>query len=1084
MAFSSKFLVASIAVMALVVACADACTSSNNAGLFTDDVPFGCVEPFDCFLDFCDCVDGPLSTTCTPFNTSTSAATIEECAARRVTCTLNVALKARSVYNSSCQAWGDKLAAEYATYYADRSNTNLTDACMADMCSVVTAGASSLAGSVNYTYVCSLVNFSFPVPVPHGEVGGCAPAVRGYFQNELPLESCSGIAACYGTYCTCLGGTYNASAFKCTMPTTQPSSATSVSCAAATYGCFTAAALDVYVPGASPLSLDPCVAWSVSIAEDYQTYYNAAAGAAKQSTRLWQVCNASACQEIYRFNTSSPFSSACTFTAVAGRVPTFQAFDPCPYTCPDDTCAISLVGCACTSNAVVSNVQGEFLAPISSSMTFDVTKALQVTASASYRVSSGNCTSFDFSTALKFSWRLANASGTWVRTANGSTFTLAASTLTVGTTYTLNLTATGLKSTHVSMETWTFTVVAPTPKVSITASGATMRVPNTRAVAIKATVTDVSLGTYNWSCVNSSGTCPVLTNATAAVLYIASGEAAGTYLITYTYRGIYTSTLNLTIIAGEIPYVRILVPSTGALNNNPLAFLNSQSILLGSQVTFSSAVIFEWTINTDTTVRSNKSTLNLKASDLLSSTLTQIDAGTPNENTINLKVTSNTSSTVFGEASIVVVVVESLSMTVSIAKQGGGASAAGLTDKLVFTPVTTGLTTSNTPFGASIAYSIVYYDNVSNRNTAVGLATSASGSTRVGTAPLFTDSGSSKAIIFSVILRLNGLTAATANNTFTVTKPDLAAAAAKELASLASITDPAAAVTAAGNLRALMKLSTNATEVKTMANAALKLMNDTLRSGTPLSADQQVAAFSTIGTALSTQDASTKAKLSREMQSVMATTLSSSSFDSDNTDAVLGVIEAMDAQVAGETSVLLAFALSNDPKQPIGESKTVTIGGFAVTAVRQLGGALAGLEVSGSSGAGMSLPSSFSFGGGDDDIVGIASTVLTTSPYDGASPTGSVVTFDLTSNGAAVSVSGLSEPLKITLASGTGRCAFYDTTTSSWSTVGLSTVVTGTTIQCYSTHLTAFGSFASSAATVAISAVVVVLAALVQLVLA
>lgn len=1086
MAFSSKFLVASIAVTALVVACADACTSSgDNVGLFTDNVPWGCTEPFDCFVEFCSCVDGTLSTTCTPFNSTTSAATIEMCAARRVTCTLNAALNARSVYNSSCQQWGEGLTKEYATFYADRSNTNLTDACMADMCGVVTAGSPSLADSVNYTYVCSLVNFSFPVPVPKDQVAGCVVPERNYFHNGLPLEHCTGPAACYATYCTCQGGTYNATSMKCTLPATQPSSATTVACAAATYGCFTAAALDVYVPGASPLSLDPCLAWSVPIAEDYLAYYNAASESAKESTRLWQVCNASACQGIYRYNTSSPFSSACTFAAVLGRVPTFQAFDPCPFTCPDDTCAISLAGCACTNNAVVSDAQGEFLNPLSSSLTFDVTKALTVSASAAYGISSGNCSSYDFTTALKFSWRLANETGTWVQAANGSTFSLAASTLTVGVTYMLNLTATGLKSTQVSMRTWTFHVIAPTPKVSITGSGATMRIPNTRSVTVKATVTDVTTGTYSWSCVNVSGTCPVLTNATSSVLYIASGEAAGTYLITYTYRGMYNSTLNLTIIAGEIPYVRILVPSSGVLNANPVAFLNSQTIFLGSLVTFSSAVTYEWTINADTTVKSNTSTLSLKASMLTSSSLSEISSSNYNENTISLKVTSNASSTVYGEASIVVVVVESVSVTLSIAKQGGGTTAEGLNDKLIFTP-TSAATATNSPFGASFAYSIVYYDNVSNRDTAVGLDTTVSSSTRVGTAPLFTDSGSSKSVIFSVVLRLGGLTAATGNSTFTITKPtDLTAVANREIAALSSITDPAAAVNAASKMRALMKLSTNATEVKAMAAASLKLMNDTLRSGTPLSADQQVAVFGTIGTALATQDASTKKALSKEMASVMATTLSSTSFDSDNTDAVLGVIDSMDSESGGETTVLLARALSNDPKQPIGEPKTVSVGGFSVTAVRQVGGALAGLEVSSSGGAGMSIPSTFSFSGiGEDDVVGVASTVMTTNPFGGDTPTGSVVTFDMTSNGAALTVTGLTSELEIKLAS-SGICQYYDTSISAWSSVGLRTVIVSSTeTLCYTTHLTAFGSFASSAATVAISAVVVVLAALAQLVLA
>ena len=117
-------------------------------------------------------------------------------------------------------------------------------------------------------------------------------------------------------------------------------------------------------------------------------------------------------------------------------------------------------------------------------------------------------------------------------------------------------------------------------------------------------------------------------------------------------------------------------------------------------------------------------------------------------------------------------------------------------------------------------------------------------------------------------------------------------------------------------------------------------------------------------------------------------------------------------------------------------------------------------------------------------MLGFPSTSLTNNPYSG-STTGSVISFEISRNGNAMSVSGLSQSLTITLPDGSGVCMYYDTVSQKWKNDGLTTVIVGGKVTCQTTHLTAFGGFTpSSAASVAVSILVVVVAALVQLILA
>lgn len=1079
---------AAVAVAALAMSGAAACsTTAFNAGLFADNVPWGCMEPFNCFVDFCTCVDGQLSSSCTPFG-DVNTTTIENCAARRVTCTLNEALKSRNVWNTSCQMWGDSLAAQYATYYADRSYTNLTEACMADMCGVVAAGTSiEVAGSVNLDYICSFVGFSFPAPLDRDDVAGCAISSRTYFE-EIPIMQCSGAANCSMAYCSCVNGTWNMTTKDCAMPVAQPEQGVLESCLAVGVGCLAGAALDVYVPGASALNADPCQEWAVPIAEDYATYYNATlenATITKQSTELWKACNYTACKDVFRFNNSADFSSVCSFTALAGRLPTFEAYNPCPYSCPDNTCAANLASCACAAHAAITGLDATFTRDVESVL--DMTKSLAATAFASYGVPEGkNCSSFDFSTSLGFAWKLSNASGT-VLTGTSSAFTIPASTMWIGT-YTVAVTATGLVSTQTATADWMLTVVAPTPTVSLPDS---LRISTTKSVAIAATVVDILTGAHAWSCEshNVSTACPSITNSTSRVLYIQSPTPAGTFTITFTYRDEYSSSLTLTVVAGAVPYARIIVPTSNTfLSTNPYAFIHNQQINLASSLDFvgGGAVTYNWTINGGSRMSPN-TTLTTSANSLMKTTLSAANAKNYVWNTINLRVTSVANTNVFGEATLRIVVLEELTATLNIAKQGSMEMfATALQDKLVFTYTTTpSLSSTTAPFGASLDASIVYYTFLNNRESSgLGLATTPSGAARVGTAPLFANQSlTSRSMKFSIQVRLNGIVAATANNTFNITKGDINAAAANVLASADSIKDSNLAVGAINDIGAIMGQTSNATLLSQMATKGLAMISANIKTGTTLTVTQSLTVVVNIGSILNKTTGS-KTNASKQVFAVFTTVIASTSFDLDVADALGDAIAEMDDQTGGELAIKTVIAASG--KVLVGQTKSISMGTIGtMTSTSQTGASLASLKVEDTSGAIVELPSSILAdlpGLSEFDIYGVATAVLKTSPFASTiAPTNGVVTYDLTKNGAVLTVGSLSRPIVITMPTGTtGTCQFFHEATLEWNAGGLVTIVTETTIQCYTTHLTAFGGF-SSASTAALSALVVALVALMQL---
>lgn len=123
-----------------------------------------CPAVFDCFLDFCDCVDGPLSTTCAPFNVS--AAALQQCSANRVACLLNASLSRQNVTNATCNTWLREMDDAYYAYFNANASTRQQSpfhrACVNDACAVVQLGAPASAGVINFTAVCAFSHLPLP----------------------------------------------------------------------------------------------------------------------------------------------------------------------------------------------------------------------------------------------------------------------------------------------------------------------------------------------------------------------------------------------------------------------------------------------------------------------------------------------------------------------------------------------------------------------------------------------------------------------------------------------------------------------------------------------------------------------------------------------------------------------------------------------------------------------------------------------------------------------------------------------------------------------------------------------------------
>ncbi|CUG93299.1 Hypothetical protein, putative [Bodo saltans] len=1050
--------------------------SSVNESLLFENIPASCIQPFDCFAEFCLCVNGTVSTTCTPFDSNINASTVEMCTANRLTCIIRAALDTATVWDASCQKWGDSVTELYSEYYSDRSSVNLTDLCRAEACTLVTAGSAELATAVNYNTICQIDVNEIGAPLGDGDVAGCVEPPRTHF-DDVPIQ-CGGAANCSNDYCVCLGGTWSAATSDCTLPPAQPLDSIFDGCLATYISCVTNVALDVYVPGASPLNTDPCLVWAVPIAEDYALYYNATHSntttaaatdttTALQSTSLWLACNYTACKDIYRYNHTSHFSSACTFASVT-RAPTFTPYNACPYSCPDTTCAANLASCACTANAVVSG--------LNTTANYDLanvlpTTQLQIAASASYAVISGNCSNFTFGSSLKYTWSVTNASNQIVYSYNGSTLTIPSNTLTAGS-YRATVTAAGLLSSQKQSSVLSITVIVLSPVVRI--SGPTLAT-TLRSFALTATIINpATTSSFNWTCISLTAdvSCPSLTGGASTSLFIASGAPAGLFNITYQYFAnaatTTTATVSLTITNNDIPVVSVAQALTGSIAASAYgvnAFANTQKISVSGTVQFSGTYTRSWSVN-GVQVTGAGDAVAVTAAQLKTTTFANAKAGSYVYNTITLTATSNANSNVMGNASVSVVVLEPVTTTLAVAKQGSSATfAAGLTDYLVFTTSSTpSLTTTSVPLGATLQTSIVYY-TVTNgvESPSLSLLTTVSGNAQVGQAPLAPGANSSGVLIkFGVQVSLSGIVVASANSSFNITLANASAAASSILASTASITDANEAVQALGNIGALLSSFTStSTTATSIVSAGFTMIVSTIVIGTQLSAAQSLSVATNVATLLTMSSSQgNNAEASKQVVAVMFVVLTGTSFDLSVASAVGSTIGQMDPASGGVVAQQMTLVIC--AQILVGETASVNMGpSGSMTAASSTGASLLGLAVTDSaSGVSVLLPTTLlndvpglsadaTYGAVTLFLVSVSS--FTTNGTD--VPAGGIVSQQITSGNTQVSINGLQTAIIISMPPGsTGECRYYDEVTKLWFVDGVTTVFTETgAMNCYTT---------------------------------
>lgn len=1063
-------------------------TPAEDSGYLLAQLPWGCASLFECLVDFCTCVNGTMSSslTCAPFAPTTTATVVRSCLARRLGCTLAAAQASPWVSNASCRHWGTALLQFYkSTYFHDgaassvhdisrglstQSWDNYTTTCVVDMCVLAStgieestnnvlrpsadgSGGHNVSGGVllslddiDIAALCS-VNQSYPlVPIGEDEVPGCVappPQTDTAYFMDIPIAKCAAPEACVATYCACLGATWFSATHRCELhdgaASPPPSIGTAKTCFATTMSCVLNSALSTYVPGASPLDPNPCLSWSVRIAEDYAAFYATPVGSVKQ-TKLWQACNASACRENAALVgiasiTDAFLEAACVFPGVSAR-PTFQAYDFCPYRCPNGACAISIVYCSCTASASITTLDASFApawvasrtatSPFSGAVlpTFDLSFSLTAMAFATFRSKQPNCTSFDYGPLLGYTWSLHKirnlSSSLLVQSSNRSSFVVNASALEHNTEYRLMCVANGVLANQTGSRSWSFIAMAPTPVVSITTMGSQLRVSNIRHLIISAIIVDAlpsaSSAAYAWTCsvlLGGVNSCPSLTNATRTWLAIPPGAAVGTFLVNYTYRdGLAMSSLVITLVAGDLPYVRVLVSGTrvnsGAADMD--TFLSSQSINVAAVVSYGggNAVTYTWSrgvvggssAGTPIAASASAASATVSAGIMNKASLISVVSGSPNViNWIRVRVASTTSPTEYGEASVPIVVVEPMLLSLHATLRGSAnvTTVVGLQDELELrpsaaaasAPLTPITTASSGPYGTAVTLSFSYYDIVprgrtGNASMAIGLAatplsppTSFSAPAPLpSTAAAVGSVGASPTTILSVTLIFGGVVAARANTTVTILRPsDVAAAASSESAKLASIIDPSAAVAMAANLRGLLAHAASSTLVQYLAAAALSLL---ARVAMPsdvaaMTADTKVSVLVTVSRSLMVFDSATPAEItsySGLVQPLVAAALApysaavdSYSFAYDNAALVLDVIQVMDRQSGGRTAAMLAAAIVSAPKLRVGNPLTVSRGGTVlVSVVKELVSTLRSATAVATTGGGSSSGSiTFSF---------------------------------------------------------------------------------------------------------------------------
>jgi hypothetical protein len=1051
--------------------------NANYNRYFSNSVPWQCSGPSHCLESWCTCGNASwINGSCTSQSQFADLDHLERCATAQFNCMVSAAISTfpQNNYNQSnpCDSWSSWVVHEYAQYYYNSTNketSSLFNSCASTACNFAYPLFNTSGNSSRY---CGFQGVPQPPYNPNNQGGGgggfaagCVAPSSLYLEN-MPNEQCPNVGACVSTFCTCAGGVPRVGG-DCTF-TAPPTLATAKACFGAAITCAVRNALAYYVPGADEFNANPCVAWSVGVARDYVEWH--AAGTDKTQTKLFQACNATACNLLVgNLNAAaSELLTPCSFAGLTGA-PTYVAPNPCPFVCPDNTCARRLSQCGCTANAVLSAVNTSFERPIAGN-SFLTSNALSAFAYGSYGIPTvGNCSTYDFTPFMRYEWQLSNATAVVVAV-NGSSIRIPAGALRPGVSYTLSLVVLGLLDSVRDVRSWTFTAAAPPPVVSITRQGSVLRLSNMQAFAINTFIQDAVPGespAFNWSCavVNSSDACAALTNSTIQRLWLPVNFPAGTYEITFSYKnGAASSTVVVTVVAEEIPRVRILMTST-PLVVVPVTYLPSQMIQLAASVSFNGSVTIAWRLNGGSVVSTNR-TLTVNAANLNENA----------DNTIVVRVTSASNAAVFGEASLSVAITPSYTLSMVMQKNGDNVatSATALSDKLLFTP-TSSIVTG--PSGSSFQFVFGFF--TATRFTS--LRATPSGSGFVADAPVPTGSGSAVAVVFSVSLRINGIDAKFFNQTFTINKPDTSAAAS-QIANAGSVTDPAVALELAGNLRALM--SENASMAAAMAGAMVTMLTNSVKDVASLSGDQQGAIFDSLSSALGAGGSSQ----GESAAALLSNIVSSANFDPANGGAALNAIAAIDVKKVGNIIGSLAAAMANDPNLPVGETKTISSNGVTLALVKQSAADFGNTQMATGS-ATLTVPAGIQLDGvSSDDIIGVASAALSSNPFNasnGANPQGGVISYDFTLNGGSkLNVTGLATPIQIGMGAGsaTAVCKYWDAASGSWSTTDVETRVVNGVTTCFTKHLTTFGSFppSSSASGVALSLLVALLVVLAQ----
>lgn len=916
-------------------------------------------------------------------------------------------------------------------------------------------------------------------PVPQTQNNGGSQCGNASYFDHIP--ACGPTMQCEQSLCTCLGLPST-----CDLGQGFGSAADKFpTCFSTALQCIIAAGLSMYVPTSFDSDPNPCVAWAWPIARDYADYYNGNA-TSRLSNPLVKACNATGCFVAKNaLGASIDFTAACTgFNATS--VPTFKAGSTTQFTCPDGTLAANLATCACSVNAAVSGLGAIFRRQISSDKKFDASQPLAATAYATYKVASGNCSGFDFSPFLTYHWELFNGS-TLVASVPGSAFVTAAGMLVPNTTYVLSLFATDMFDKDTSLN-FTFTAVAPDPVVIIK-QGTQLRVSTTKSTVINVTVIDSFPGSSPsavWSC---TGACPTANQSTATTFTLPSGYTAGAFTITFTYKGKFSASINVTAVADDIPSVQIIL-ATDSLSKSPVAFFRGKPAGFASAVSYSGALgTFAWTLNGQDAGSAKYVNVDTTNTALQFTSATNANAMSYSYNTLTLRV-NNAAGTTYGETSLTFVVIDKFTaITLAIVDDTNATATAAiaLTDTLKFT-VTSSIVSV---FGATVEYAFAYQDN----NRFVPLAVIPDPSTPNvfrGLTPFPKVTG---ATTFVVRARFNGAEISNATASMSIAAPaNIAALAATQLASLASVSGAGNSVKAAGQLMGLLQGSTDSALVASIAAQVADSLVKNIVDASALSTDEQGALMASISVAVSAgTDNAAKKALSDKLVALLSSAVSGANFDvTTNGDAALNALSSMDLSSSANVLADLARAVGNNPNQPVGVPVTMRANNVEIVAVRQSMSSLGGQSLSGTGGS-MVMPADLATSLSSvsaDSIVAAGSTSYgNTNPYSANTTGSAVVSYELSAGGRTIPVSGLATPMEVTLTPVAGasnlKCFYWSTSAKTWANDGVETAGG----VCKTTHLTAFSLFQTStatgsASTAAVSLAVALLAVLLHVVMA